>query len=734
MATDKPFDRNALEQLINKRFFYAPAFGIYGGVAGLYDYGPTGCALQANILALWRNHFVLEEEMLELDTTIMTPHDVLKTSGHVDKFADWMCKDLKNGEIFRADHLVEAVLEARLQGDKDARFAQGHVIEKEVDKDDTKEPVAKKTNKKKVRVVAVALDAEVKQEYEEILAKIDNYTGPELGAIMHKYTIKSPETGNDLSEPEEFNLMFQSSIGPTGQLKGYLRPETAQGQFLNFKKLLEFNNDKMPFASASIGRSFRNEISPRSGLLRVRYVSIAFNTCIPNELVICLTILFAHSFASHSNSEFTMAEIEHFVDPLNKDHVRFDDVKDVVLNLLPASVQQAGKTDITPMTIDEAVAKGIVDNKTLGYFLARIYLFLTKLGIKKDRLRFRQHMPNEMAHYACDCWDAEIQSSYVRRRFLLICRDFFFASLGWIECVGCADRSAYDLTVHSNRTKEKLVVREQLPEPKVVERWQLEINKKVFGPKYKKQAKVLEEQLLAFSEQDLERHARELEQNDKFVVTVDGEQVEITRNEVTVQKVTVTEHGNEYALLFVCNLSYNLAHHPISPCCAVREYTPNVIEPSFGIGRILYSLIEHVWWAREDDENRNVLSFPAIVAPFKCALLPLSGHTSFVPIVRDLSYKLRRLNISSRTDDSKAAIGRRYSRNDELGIPFALTIDFQTVQDGTVTLRERDTTKQIRQSVEVVLQLLRDLSDETITWTSVLEKYPLFVAQEVDEQ
>ncbi|RUS21874.1 glycyl-tRNA synthetase [Endogone sp. FLAS-F59071] len=654
MAADKPFDRAALERLATKRFFYAPAYESYGGSAGLYDYGPTGCALQANILALWRNHFILEEEMLELDTPIMTPYDVLKTSGHVDKFADWMCKDVETGDIFRADHLVESVLEARLQGDKEARAAQGKGIEKEVEVEDDKGPAAKK-NKKKVKVVATELDAKVKQEYEEILAKIDNYTGPELGALIRTYDIKSPKTGNALSEPEEFNLMFQSSIGPTGQQKGYLRPETAQGQFLVFKKLLDFNNDKMPFASAQIGRSFRNEISPRSGLLRVR--------------------------------EFTMAEIEHFVDPLNKDHARFDEVKDVVLNLLPASVQQAGKTEVVPTPIGEAVAKSVVDNKTLGYFLARIYLFLTKLGIKPDRLRFRQHMPNEMAHYACDCWDAEIQSSY-----------------GWIECVGCADRSAYDLTVHSKRTKEKLVAREQLPEPRVVEQWQLEINKKVFGPKYKKQAKAVEDQLLAFSEQELEGYARELEQNARFSVTVEGEKVEVTTTEVTVQKVKVTEH--------------------------VREYTPNVIEPSFGIGRILYSLLEHVYWTREDDENRNVLSFPAVVAPYKCALLPLSGHASFVPFVREFSRMLRRYNISSRTDDSKAAIGRRYSRNDELGIPFALTIDFQTVHDRTVTLRERDTTKQIRQGIDVVVQLLRDLSDENITWSSVLKKYPLFVGQE----
>jgi glycyl-tRNA synthetase len=87
---------------------------------------------------------------------------------------------------------------------------------------------------------------------------------------MRKHNIKNTSTGGDLLQPVAFNLMFETSIGPSSQLKGYLRPETAQGQFLNFAKLLDFNNQQMPFASASIGKSFRNEISPRAGLLRVR--------------------------------------------------------------------------------------------------------------------------------------------------------------------------------------------------------------------------------------------------------------------------------------------------------------------------------------------------------------------------------------------------------------------------------------------------------------------------------
>ena len=200
----------------------------------------------------------------------------------------------------------------------------------------------------------------------------------------------------------------------------FLRPETAQGQFLNFKKLLEFNNERMPFASAQIGRSFRNEISPRSGLLRVRFVYM--HTMMEN----------CAFFLNYASSEFTMAEIEHFVHPDKKDHLRFSEVANIELGLLPAERQMQGKSDVVKMKIGDAVssvrsvfddvfidatdglfAQGTVNNQTLGYFMARIHLFLTKIGIKVEKLRFRQHLRNEMAHYACDCWDAEIQTSYV---------------------------------------------------------------------------------------------------------------------------------------------------------------------------------------------------------------------------------------------------------------------------------------------------------------------------------
>ncbi|KAJ9299368.1 hypothetical protein DTO271G3_2990 [Paecilomyces variotii] len=649
--TGQTVDRSSLESLVRRRLFFTPSFEIYGGVSGLYDYGPPGCSLQANIVDLWRKHFVLEEDMLEVDTTMLTPHEVLKTSGHVDKFADWMCKDPKTGEIFRADHLVEEVLESRLKGDKEAR-GQKVVVDEEKE--------AKK--KKKVKETKVVkLDDAVVTEYEEVLAKIDNYDGDELGQLITKYDIRNPKTDGPLLPPVAFNLMFQTSIGPSSNMPGYLRPETAQGQFLTFQKLLEFNQQQMPFASASIGKSFRNEISPRAGLLRVR--------------------------------EFLMAEIEHFVDPEGgKKHPRFEEVKDTELSLLNRDIQLSGSTKTEQMTIGKAVETGLVDNETLGYFLARIQQFLLKIGIDKTKLRFRQHMANEMAHYAADCWDAELHTSY-----------------GWIECVGCADRSAYDLTVHKNKTGAPLVVRETRPEPLRIEEWQVNLDKKKFGPRFKKDSKTVEAAVEALSQELREKLALDLQQNGKIEVDVEGVgngKVELDKELVAIEKRERVEH--------------------------IREYTPNVIEPSFGIGRILYSLIEHVYWSRPDDEARGVLSFPPVIAPTKVLLVPLSNHASFRPLLQRLTSKLRRAGISNRVDDSSASIGKRYARNDELGTPLGITVDFQSVKDQTYTLRDRDTTKQVRASEDEILQAVKSLVDGDETWEDIRKRLPEFTGQEAE--
>ncbi|KJA22541.1 hypothetical protein HYPSUDRAFT_87375 [Hypholoma sublateritium FD-334 SS-4] len=578
--------------------------------------------------------------MLELDTTIITPASVFETSGHVARFADWMVKDTKTGDVLRADHLVKNVLEARLAGDKEARgLAAAPVVE---DK--------KKKKGKGAKAQAVQLADEVVAEYETILAKLDNYSGADIGELCRKHNLRNPDTGNEVSEPQLFNLMFASSIGPTGQHPGYLRPETAQGHFLNFSRLLDFNNGRVPFASAQIGRSFRNEISPRAGLLRVR--------------------------------EFTMAEIEHFVDPENKRHERFDEVRDIKLTLLDRHIQEAGKSTTTEMTVGDAVDKGVIANETLGYFVARIYLFLTKIGINPARLRFRQHMANEMAHYAADCWDAEIHNSS-----------------GWTECVGCADRAAYDLSVHSARTGHPLIVREALKEPIVTESEVVEWNRKALGQKFKQDGATIAKTVEALDQAQLTALKGQLAQGSAPITSADGKTFTLTPDILTIEFKTTKQW--------------------------VREFTPNVIEPSFGLGRILYTLLEHSFWSREQDIDRGVLSLPPLVAPTKVLIVPLSARV-FDPLVKEVHAKLRKAGIFSRVDDSNQSIGKRYSRNDELGTPYGVTLDFASIQKRTMTLRERDTMEQRIGGIDEVVEVLIELVNGSMDWAQACERLPAY--------
>lgn len=609
------FDRSKMEDLIKRRFFYDQSFAIYGGITGQFDFGPMGCALKSNMIQLWRKYFILQEQMLEVDCSILTPEPVLKASGHVERFADLMTKDVKSGECFRLDHLIKAHLE---------------------------KVKSEKTTK-----------AELKAEIEDILVKLDGMTADEMSALMKRFDMKSPISGNELTPPIEFNLMFNTQIGPSGLVKGFLRPETAQGIFVNFKRLLEFNQGRLPFAAAQIGNSFRNEISPRSGLLRVR--------------------------------EFTMCEIEHFCD--SKDHSKFETVKDTKMLFYSANNQEQGKA-AEIMTIGDAVSQGIVNNETLGYFMARIHLYMVAVGIDSKKLRFRQHMGNEMAHYACDCWDAECLTSY-----------------GWVECVGCADRSAYDLTQHTKATGIRLAAEKKLPAPKQIEVVEAVANKAAIGKEFKKDAKIINDALAALDSVALEDLQSKLDADGAYtLVTANGE-FKLTASLVSVKKTQKTVH--------------------------VEEIIPSVIEPSFGIGRILYSILEHNFRMREGDEQRTYFSLPATVAPMKCAVLPLSGNAEFQPFVKQLNQELTLVDVSHKVDDSSGSIGRRYARTDELGVPYAITVDFDTVKDPhTVTLRERDSMAQVRLPLSDVPIVVRDLANSKISWADVESKYPKFEQQE----
>lgn len=612
------FERTKLEDLLKRRFFYDISFSIYGGQSGQFDMGPMGCAMKTNLLQVWRNHFILEENLLEVDCTILTPERVLKASGHVDRFDDVMVKDLKTGECFRLDHLIKTNLEKRI--------------------DD------KKTTE------------EQKAEYGSVITRLDGYSREEMNQVLRKYDMKSPVSGNDLSEGINFNLMFSTTIGPGEGVKAFLRPETAQGIFVNFNRLLGFNQGKLPFGVAQIGNAFRNEISPRAGLLRVR--------------------------------EFTMAEIEYFLDPSLKDHEKFDDIKDMKLGLYSACNQMEGKSTES-VVLSDAVSQKLIANQTLAYFMARIHLFLVKVGVDPTRLRFRQHMSNEMAHYACDCWDAEIYTSY-----------------GWVECVGCADRSCFDLTQHTLATGVRLAAEKVLAEPRTIRVKECLPNKAALGRSFKTESKDIMSALQTLSPAQVDAVETAITSGVEYPLVVNGKEVNITKDLVSIKDTMKTIH--------------------------VEEVTPSVIEPSFGIGRIMYAIWEHSFKQREGDEQRTFLSLPPVIAPYKCSILPLSSRPEFEPLIKQVAADLRRRDVSHKIDDSSGSVGRRYARTDEIAVPFGITLDFDTLNQDppSATLRERDSCEQVRIGLDKIAEVVQQLSQEKTTWAEVRNVYPVFVGQE----
>jgi len=625
--------RTKLEEMLRRRFWIAPAYQLYGGVAGLYDFGPAGCALKANLINLWKQHFILEEGMFEVECTAITPEEVLKTSGHVEKFCDFMVKDKVDGTCYRADKLLEERLKALLK-DPD-------------------------------------VEAGLKEEYELLLNKVDALTQEELGNELKKLCIKS-DNCNDLTDPFEFNLMFGTMIGPEGTSRAFLRPETAQGIFLNFKRLTEFSGGKFPFAAAQVGNAYRNEISPRAGLLRVR--------------------------------EFQMAEIEHFFDAESGGkHDKFENVKDVKIALFSANAQlrKNNESKVVTMTVGEAVESGMIENETLGYYVARTYLFLRMCGIHEDKVRFRQHLPTEMAHYARDCWDAELHTTY-----------------GWIEAVGHADRSAYDLKVHANRTKTDLSIWKTFDVPQHVDVMEAKVNKGVLGKVFRKEAKEIIEYLGSLSTPgdeagyaEAEKIENDLASNGECVVNVRCGQAAtttITREMVSFAKKTKKISG--------------------------RSFIPHVVEPSFGLGRIIYAILEQNFVVREGgDDMRAVVAVPPVLAPIKVAVLPQSANAAFEEPVKRIMQALTGAGITHRDDSSSVSIGKKYTRFDELGTPFAVTIDFTTPEDDTVTLRERDSCQQIRIRIDRLASVVKRLSDGSLSWTSAKQMFPV-VENEAEKQ
>ena len=440
--------------LCKNRGYIYPGSEIYGGLANTWDYGPLGVELKNNVKAAWRKKFIQENKYnVGLDAAIFMNPETWVATGHVAGFSDPLidCKECKTRH--RADKLIE-------------EWAHEHG--------------------------------------KDIVA--DGWSDEEMVNYINENKIPCPDCGKtNFTSIRKFNLMFKTFQGVTEDSTSqiYLRPETAQGIFVNFKNVMRTTRRRLPMGIAQIGKAFRNEITPGNFIFRTR--------------------------------EFEQMELEFFCKP-GTDLEWFKFWKDYCKN------------------------------------------FLLNLGMEEKNIRLRDHSAEELVFYSKATTDIE-----------------FAFPFGWGELWGIADRTDYDLSRHTEHSKQDL------------------------------------------SYQDPET-------NEKFI--------------------------------------------------------PYVIEPSLGCDRVALAFLCNAYEEQDlgEGDSRVVLHLHPALAPYKVAVLPLSKKLSekagevYEMLSKDLMCDY----------DEAGSIGKRYRREDEIGTPYCVTVDFDTLEDGAVTIRDRDTMEQVRMPISEV--------------------------------
>ncbi|MBU5678346.1 MAG: glycine--tRNA ligase [Candidatus Aenigmarchaeota archaeon] len=344
--------------IAKRRGFFYQSAEIYKPIAGFWDYGPLGVLLKKKIEEEWRRCFIKDEGFFEIEGSNIMPEKVFIASGHVKGFSDPIVQCKKCNSFYRADKLIQ---------EKKGVFVPERTSLEEFDR------------------------------------------------IIDKENIKCPSCSGELSKTRFFNMMFKLNVGPTEDSEiAYLRPETCQAIFVDFLQVFRAMRAKLPFGIAQIGRSFRNEISPRNALLRQR--------------------------------EFTQAELEIFLNPKEKEFPKFEKMKDYKINVL-----LKGSEKVEALSLEELIENGIVEHELVAYYLGKLQQFLNTLGIPLNSIRFREQEEDEKPFYATYAFDCEIATA-----------------LGWVEIVANHYRGSYDLSSHSKfsgkdlsiydeKTKEKLI-------------------------------------------------------------------------------------------------------------------------------------------------------------------------------------------------------------------------------------------------------------------------------------
>jgi glycyl-tRNA synthetase len=335
-----------------------PSGSIYGGIQGFFDYGPVGSELKRSLTNAWWDAFVRDDDdVVGVDGAIITNPSVWEASGHVDSFTDLILESEDGAYQIRADHF----LEDELGGDYDG-------VSKE---------------------------------------RVDE--------LIEEHGLTAPN-GEEFKPCQPFNLMFETQVGPkqSSSNKAYLRPETAQLIFSNFKHVRENARMTLPFGIAQTGKAFRNEISPRNFVFRSR--------------------------------EFEQLEIEHFVHPDGDRDPSVDfDQPITVYTAEEQEGQGTGEKHRLTEMVDEEMTSWI------AHYAGRHLSWLQGLDIDLDNVRLREHLDDELAHYSSTCWDIEYKFPF-----------------GWKEIMGLADRGDFDLSQHIDHSGESLSVHDQDKEEHVI--------------------------------------------------------------------------------------------------------------------------------------------------------------------------------------------------------------------------------------------------------------------------
>ncbi len=330
-----------------RRGIFFPASEIYANApAGFYDFGPYGATIRRKIVDVWRKELVKKTGMLEIYGCQIMPADVFKSSGHLASFNDPVTQCAKCNTIHRADKLLED--------------ATG-------------------------------------EHFPEAMQN------EQFDAEIQKHKLACPKCKGALGPVKRFNMMVKTEVGVSTKADTYLRPETCQSIFCDWQRLMKTMRIKLPQGVAQVGRSFRNEISPRQTLLR--------------------------------QVEFSQMEAEVFFDPAKINEVEgFDEIKDHTVMIM-----RIGSDKVEPMLARSLVDKGVVSGKLIAYYLAHTQKFFESLGIPREKMRFREVGSDERPFYSKETWDFEVETS-----------------LGWVELVANNNRTDYDLKGHAAGSKQAL--------------------------------------------------------------------------------------------------------------------------------------------------------------------------------------------------------------------------------------------------------------------------------------